>query len=180
MFWNKGYEAKLIEAEDADLKEIAKCEKQTEQNRASLEALYVVCLQRQAMLNVKGESPGPRCAIRTEVIENMKAQQEADSQTMKKLAEPLLEIERLRSEIASRRNAILTEVITWLGRVAPQLSETEMRSTRERLEASETMRDLLDFALPMIKKYENDPGIQCVLFRFESLVREILGEHLPA
>jgi hypothetical protein len=180
MFWNKTLEEKLIAAEESDAKKILQSEKEMEKNRASLEALYAACLQRQAMLNVKAEAPGPRNAIRTEVIDNMKTQQEADSQKMEKLADPLEQIERIRQECASRRNGILTEVITWLGRVSPQLSEKEMRSTRERLESFESMRDLLDFALPMIKKYENDPGIQCVLFRFESIARGVLGEPLPA
>jgi hypothetical protein len=180
MFWSKTLEDKLIAIEEGDKKKIATAEKEMQQNRAAFETLSVACLQRQAMLNVRSEAPGPRNAIRTEVIENMKSQQEADSHKMEKLAEPLEQIDRIRQEIASRRNGILTEVITWLGRVSPQLSEKEMRSTREHLESLQSMRDLLDFALPLIKKFENDPTIQCSLFRFENVARGILGEPLPA
>jgi hypothetical protein len=176
MFWNKTLEAKLSEVEDKDLKAIAKAEQAMEQNRPELESLYAASLQRQAMLNVKSEAPGPRNQIRDKFLESMKTEQESDTARMRELAEPLAEVERIRQAVAGRRASVVYAVMGWLGRMSPMLPENELRSIRERLETAATMRDLLNFALPLVREIEENPGIECRLFRFENIAIAILGE----
>jgi hypothetical protein len=185
MFWNKSLEDRLIDAEQNDEKEIAILQIKAESNRERYGEILAQCLRRQAMIDMRHRVDVQHTDLETAFFDSLQSAQDADTQRLRELTEPLRAIEALHGAISARRSAISSAVWSWLGGIAAQFAETHpfhqtVLEFRKQLDGADSMQALLDLSLPFVKRFENDPSVRCGLFRFEIVGAQALGESTPA